>query len=545
MTARNRQLLNTVLLLSLPIMIGGLLFWAMGGHGVSISLRLFLLSLFGIYPTLKFIRHKNTSNKRLAYVYGFLALLWWLIFTMHGLALSASWFIFGGSIDSFFIIQAIANTTQAEMLEFLSFHWLSLLLTIMALLGMVGGYFFALFKWFDNTTFDLFKATKSYKVLLCLFTLICVVSYAIKPSRNHSPFIFWYKYSQKINAFKNETNKHHLYQKDWLNFANQHITATDDAPQTHLLVISESLTSQNMGVCGYPRNTTPFIHQHEHELTIFCEAYSRYPTTIDAIKSMLTDIESNPHATPTQSLLGFAKVAGFKTFWISNQDDAYLSSLFGNFADERIYHNKLSGRSSFNIDEEILPYVDYALKDTAHKKLIIVHLIGSHPNYSARYPKRFAIFPNDKKGSDHLNAHFDAHQISAVTRQYRDYYDNSVVYQDWIFNELLHKIKSGTHPIRSLTFLSDHGNEVGHEKDYAGHSHNTKAGYQVPIILWHNHHPKLDVDKNTPIDASLLDNYMLDVMNIHTNINQPVSWTNPDHQFIAPDNFPYWQNPPK
>lgn len=297
-----------------------------------------------------------------------------------------------------------------------------------------------------------------------------------------------------------------------------------------------------MGICGYPRNTTPSMMEYRDELMVFCKGYSRYSTTINAVKAMLTDIGSDPQAVPSHSILAYAKVAGFKTFWLSNQDDSYLSSLFGNFADEKVYHNKLSGRSSFSLDEEILPYLDNALKDAADKKLIIVHLIGSHPNYSARYPKTFEYYPNDKVGFNEINAEMEKYNIGTITKQYRDSYDNSVRYQDFIFNEILMKIKNDKSYYRSMTFLSDHGNEVGHQKDYAGHSNNTEAGFQVPIILWQNNHQMTGIEKEKAIDASLLDNYLLTILGIKTKSPQPVIWMDKNYQFGAPSGFPYWEN---
>lgn len=538
-TLNKKNLINVILLLSLPILIGGSLFIAMNGYHS--GLRLLFLSLFGIYPTLKFIHYRTLKNKKFSLLFFIIAVIWWLIFCVHSAILSASWLIFGGNIDSFFIVQAIANTTPAETQEFLSFHWVNFGFITLNLIAIIGGYFLSLIKFFDVTSFKAFQTTKPYKVLFSLFIVICLASYIIKPSRNHSPFVFWKKYYDKIELFKAENAQHKTYQQNWINFAKNDIIENNHQKQTHILVISESLTSKNMNVCGYPRKTTPFITQHQNELIILCHAYSRYSTTINSIKAMLTDIKSNPESIPTQSILGYAKASGFKTFWISNQDDSYLSSLFGDFTDEKIYHNKLGGRSSFSLDEQILPYIDTALKDTADKKLIIVHLIGSHPNYSARYPEKFNIFPTDKQGFDQINAEMDKHHIGMITKQHRDNYDNSVIYQDWIFNEIFNKIKADNSHKRSMTFLSDHGNEVGHEKDYAGHSNTTEAGFQVPIILWQNNPTVTGIELQKKVDASLLDNYLLTIMGIKTKSAQPTIWTDNNYQFDM-EHFPYWQN---
>lgn len=536
-----KHITNFASLLLLPFFIGGLLAVAMGGAGV--GLRLFFLSLFGIYPTLCFIRHKKQGKRPSARLFLLISACWWLIFCTHSLILSLSWLMFGGGVDSFFIIQAISNTTAHETLEFIRFYWVTLIMAIMVLMAIIVGYYAWLLRFFDIDLFDEFKTSKSYRGLFVFFALLALSAYLIKPSRNHSPFVFWTKYAQKIQQFHLENAQHKNYHTHWLNLAKEQITSTNQDNQTHLLVISESLTSKNMGVCGYPRNTTPLISEQQQELMIFCRAYSRHATTIDAIKSMLTDLQDNPQDTPTQSVLAFAKTAGFKVFWISNQNDAYLSSLFGDFADVSIYHNKLGGRSSMSMDEEILPYVDDALTDTHHKKLIVVHLIGSHPNYSSRYPETFNRFPNDKQGLEQINAQFDKHDIGLITKKHRDTYDNSVVYQDWIFHELFAKIKSNNSDVRSLTFLSDHGNEVGHEKDHAGHSANTEAGFQIPIILWQNKPMTTGVNHKDAIDASLLDNYLITLMGIETKTPQPSSWTDEHYRFMPSQNFPYWQSP--
>jgi len=37
---------------------------------------------------------------------------------------------------------------------------------------------------------------------------------------------------------------------------------------------------------------------------------------------------------------------------------------------------------------------------------------------------------------------------------------------------------------RAWIYLSDHGQEVGHVSDRAGHSPNTASGYRIPAVIW-------------------------------------------------------------
>lgn len=300
-----------------------------------------------------------------------------------------------------------------------------------------------------------------------------------------------------------------------------------------------------MSVCNYPRQTTPYIQSHAEKLSILCKAYSPYASTLSAIKAMLTDAPAGrENYIPQRSLLADAKIAGFKTFWISNQDDIYLSSLFASFADEAIFNNKRSGRSSFSKDEELLPYIADALADQAPKKLIIVHLIGSHPNYSARYPDTFALFPGkDPHIENQIAAELAEANAGLWVKQKRNEYDNSIAYQDWIFEQIFTMIQEDKTTWRGLIFLSDHGNEVGHSKDFAGHSPKTEAGYRVLIILWHS---QLDLSKGinqeNTFDAADLDHNVLHFMGLKRKTPlKPVLWTAENYRFSSPL-FPYWEN---
>lgn len=536
--------INLLLLLLPAIVLGGLLGYY---QSASIGVRLFVLSLIGIYPTLVFIQvyrvHGIYHHKTL--LYGTLSVVWWLIFAVHSTVLSASWAVFDSSIDAFFIVQAVANTTRLEAMEFVQFHWHKIAFLIVLLCVCLYGYFWMLLRYFDVDSYVSAKPTWTHKTLFVLFVILCVAAYTTKPNRKNAPMFFWYNYYAKIVDFQDELKLHQRWHKRWQQQAISDIIAADDRhTQTHIIAITESLTSENFGICGYPRDTTPHISALQNELMIYCKAYSPYATTINAVKALLTDMPAGaPKFVPTQSLLTHAKQAGYQTYWISNQDDSYLSSLFGSLADVAIYHNRLSGRSSFSKDEGLLPHLHNALADTHTKKLIILHLIGAHPNYSARYPDRFERFPDDNKGADQIDAHFDRQNFGSLTRQARDEYDNSILYQDWMFAEILKQLKNDTADNQSLTFVSDHGNEVGHVKDYAGHSDHSEAGYKVPLIVWQNSpNARTGIEQGRLVDTAELNNHMLMRMGILTKSGQPLPWSDHAYQFAPKAKFPYWQN---
>jgi glucan phosphoethanolaminetransferase (alkaline phosphatase superfamily) len=87
------------------------------------------------------------------------------------------------------------------------------------------------------------------------------------------------------------------------------------------------------------------------------------------------------------------KEAGFKTFWLSNQIsfgqfDTPVS-VFAKEADVIQFMNLGGFTNNSNFDQILLEPLQHAIADPAPKKLIVLHTLGNHWNYSQRYPKAF------------------------------------------------------------------------------------------------------------------------------------------------------------
>ncbi|WP_038308012.1 phosphoethanolamine transferase [Kingella kingae] len=533
-----KYFINYLILLLPSIIIGGLLAYS---GDVTDGLKIGFLSLLGNAFIALF--HKKRSK-----IYLVLAILWYALFLLHSMTLSAIWLLYNSKINAYFIVQSIANTSLNEATEYFthSLPYLGVASAIFVGLGMLSYFLFT--KIYNRDCPLVQKNQKSTWILPIIIGLLCVTAWAIKPIRAVSPPIFWRNYVKSIQQFKAQLVEHKNWQHNWTQYAQQNISKLPNfqEKQTVILIISESLTSYNLHSCGYPRHTNPNMFAAQNELTIFCNAYSGYPSTLGAVKSILTDMPAaQPEYVPTKSILADAKSAGFKTFWLSNQDDSYIASLFGAFTDQAIYNNKRSGRSSFAKDEELFPLVKNALADNAPKKLIVVHLIGSHPNYSARYTDKFKLFPTQDNAQEQpVQAQLTQINASSWTKNLRDEYDNSVAYQDWVFNNIFTMLKQDKAESRGLIFLSDHGNEVGHVKDFAGHSPTTQAGYRIPVVLWHNQLalPK-GVNQDKAIDATQLDDNLRFMIGLQDKTNTAfVPWWADNYQFPSNAKFPYWEN---
>ena len=475
------------------------------------------------------------------------SVIWWFVFVLHAAILTGSWLLYNSSIDAYFVVQAIANATWHETLGLFQAQMLSIAAILVVILVLAVVYIALLNKVFHLITI-LPSHSIFYRVWVGFFIVLCITVWSLRHFRAVSPVVYWINYYQKIQKFRAELAQHHQWHHQWQINAQQKLLVFPNAPveQTAVLVLSESLTSYNLNVCGYPRNTTPQINQLLSKITVFCDAYSAYPATIGALKSMLTDMPiGNPHQPPqetelTESVLAYAKAAGFHIYWLSNQDDAYLSSLFASFADEAVYHNKKLKR----FDEELLPYFQAALNDKKYnKKLIILHLYGSHINYADRFPARFIHFPDGSAIDAQIYNQMNQYGASAWTHKQRDDYDNSVLYQDWIFSEIFRRLNQDTAATRSLIFISDHGNEVGHRSNHIGHNANTQAGYRIPIIMWDSRSIlPTGVHATQKIDATELSYNLLQLLGLSRKGDKNKSlWTDPNYIFTPPNTFPYWQ----
>lgn len=161
-------------------------------------------------------------------------------------------------------------------------------------------------------------------------------------------------------------------------------------PRTLVLVIGESTNSKHMSLYGYPRNTTPKLDAMRDQLLIFNQAFASRPYTIEALQQILTFADQeNPDLYLTKpSLMNIMKQAGYKTYWITNQQtltqrNTMLTS-FSQQMDEQVYLNHSRSQNSYQFDGNVLEPFKRVLNDGAERRFIVVHLLGAHMRYEYR-----------------------------------------------------------------------------------------------------------------------------------------------------------------
>jgi len=158
-------------------------------------------------------------------------------------------------------------------------------------------------------------------------------------------------------------------------------------------------------------------------------------------------------------------------------------------ADEQVYLNNNRSQNSPSYDEVVINPFEKALSDSAQKKFIIIHFIGTHMGYDYRYPKEFNHFTTREGIPDWLS--------NAQAKIYNEY-DNSVLYNDYVVDSLISKFRNNN-PYGLLLYFADHGEEVFDFKDrqFNGRSEGnpSKAMYTIPFMVWVS--PTWKADHNT------------------------------------------------
>lgn len=261
-----------------------------------------------------------------------------------------------------------------------------------------------------------------------------------------------------------------------------------DKPRTLVLVIGESTQRDHMSLYGYNRETTPELDdlaKNNPNMTIFKNVVTSRPYTIEILQQALTFAdEKHPDLYLTKpSLMNMMKQAGYKTFWITNQQTMTerntMLTVFSRQTDVQYYMNQQRRQGSREYDTNVLAPFKKALSDAAPRKLIIVHLLGTHINYKYRYPENWNKF-------DGITAGVPSGLSTDQRESYNDY-DNANLFNDHVVASLIKDYKN-SQPDGFLLYFSDHGEEVydtpPHNMQGRNEENPTRHMYNIPFILW-------------------------------------------------------------
>lgn len=392
--------------------------------------------------------------------------------------------------DSALVLAAAANTTPRESIEYLTSQVPAMALAAAVLIGMLAltGVAITLA---TRASGDQAALSRGARITLLVLLTVCALAHLSKPWRRHHPLLFWPAWTQQVADLRANWADQQVQREQLMRNARAAApTMATGTPSTVVLVLGESVNRDNMSLYGYARPTTPELialrDEERTRLLTLRHAWSTQATTVASLSGLFSfgERDEDDPAGSTQHLIALAKSAGYKVWWVSNHDDVAVDQQHARLADVVEMINRQPGRSSASLDEDLLDEVEQALSDPAPRKLVVVHLLGAHPHYRLRMPP--GEHPFDDDDGDAVDSAMARDGRAAWVREFRRDYDSAIHYHDRIVARTLrltrdHLPAGGR---GAWMFLSDHGQEVGHSLDHAGHSPGTASGYRIPALLW-------------------------------------------------------------
>lgn len=262
-------------------------------------------------------------------------------------------------------------------------------------------------------------------------------------------------------------------------------TSPDTGRSVWVLVIGESSRADRWSLCGAERLTNPQL-AGDTGLAVFCDVASPSNITNAALSLWLTP------ATPERpeefhrrsTVMDAFREAGFRTWWISAQGrfsrfDSRVSLLASRVDIQEFLPIDQDDPNSSK-DEALLPPLERALADSARRKLIVVHTLGSHLRYDCRYPSKFDRFQPSLLSTRGWN-----HNDPSWAPVYKNSYDNSILYTDWLLHQILARLRAVENS--GMLYVSDHGEQLWEDRSCpVGHGSPdpVRSEVQVPLLLW-------------------------------------------------------------
>ncbi|EMC7917794.1 phosphoethanolamine transferase [Enterobacter kobei] len=254
------------------------------------------------------------------------------------------------------------------------------------------------------------------------------------------------------------------------NIPDYKLTLTDTGIDNYVLVIGESERAVNMGIYGYQRDTTPELEKQKSQLLLFRNAVAPAPVTIMAVPLAMTADKVNIRDPRKYSdnVINIANKAGYETYWFSRQGKGGAhNNVITGIAINSKQHEWIDG----GYDEDLLPLLQNALKAPG-KKVIVLHLYGSHEPSCVRFPANQAVLHGGSEADD--------------------CYDNSVRYTDTLMGKMFSMLDNSR---SSVMYFSDHG-LIRNPQRAVVYSHGNvnppREALHIPVFIWYGHQVKKD-----------------------------------------------------
>ena len=451
------------------------------------------------------------------------------------------------------ISQSILASNPQEAWEFITSLGFRLLLMIpTALLGLFATFLFAfklLRKYKNHRSLRWLLQPSRSLIVVSVFTWSCIallqsyrgLSRNFEENQPYSTSIdrfYWTTYA--VLRDRQDLSQHLLEMKSPEHFKGLTHHPTLGAPLKVVVILGESARADLMSAYGYERPTTPWldsISKNGNEVVLFNDVCSSGPNTIMSSQRIFTFWNNTPNKAwyNYPDLTNVLAHAGYYTQWITQQNPQNMYAierLFANSAHKlykthrytSLYKIKDSSLSAMAYDEALLPALHrYDSQHATHVNnknnvFTMVHLMGSHQNYSERYPPAFDFF----KAKDMKEC------LTEDAKQQKAAYLNSLRYTDHLLEKMIKHYSSQ----RALVFyFSDHGEMIDEPQQPGYFGHGTNVDHptiDIPFFVYaspqlRKEHPELweriKKAQFRPISTAWFTNSLTSLLGVRTKYN--------------------------
>ncbi len=366
------------------------------------------------------------------------------------------------------------DSNWEEAKEFISFYFVgsALLFTVL--------FFILVLNFLPKTrNSDLKKLVVSRKGKLKIIGLIIGIFIFLKLS---TLIVFNLPYLVVRSSYKYQVESKKLgnYKESKYGSFNNVNRLTNNEDEVYVIIIGESTSRSHFSIYNYYRETSPELKKLKDELLIYKDVISPHVYSIGALTKILTlSNYENPDKTADGSIIQLLNSAGFETYWLSNQRpigpyESLITKISLSAKKQKFLTTTIAGKSKV-LDEDLLYEFDKVVENDVKKKVIFLHLMGTHHHYENRYPESFNKF------RDTPRTNFKSKESFSKI----NHYDNAVLYNDYLVSSVIKKVDS-LNESSFVLYFADHGEEMFDDINMAGHNEDiySKNMFDIPFVLW-------------------------------------------------------------
>lgn len=306
-----------------------------------------------------------------------------------------------------------------------------------------------------------------------------------------------------------------------------------------VLIIGESYNKHHSQLYGYGKPTTPrqMAMAEQGELVAFSDVVAPWNLTSFVFKHVLSlhAVGDSSEWCDAPLFPEVFRKAGYHVTFITNQfqpkaKEAVYDFSGGFFLNDPKLSQKLFDTRNTKLhalDEGVLQEYDRLSKENTVHNLVILHLMGSHVDYRARYPQKTRRF--------FTPGMYNRPELTDKQKQVLAHYDNSLRYNDSIVACVTQRFRDKD---AVVIYMPDHGEEIFDGKPYMyGRMHGANIDYrlarnemEIPFWIWGSpqyieNHPygwmAIQNAKNRPLMTDALPQLLLFLGGISTPAYRP------------------------